>query len=149
MQRISMTYGPNLFGQSEVTLLHDALPEGITIVHEDPATIAREVESILVGETKAILAKFLNVVKKSKYEFLSCTDQANLQDLEKLKRGFTRRTRLQKMQERLFLNEDKIKALLPSPRSRYYPSQTCKYDFFQAVIRFELSHISALISSNV
>ena len=148
METITLAYGYNLFGQSEVTLLHDAFPEAIAIAHEDPAALVREVEQILVGITKAILAKFLNVVRKTKGSYLSEVDKQRLEDLQSLKVYFTRRMRLATVQRALVPQLDNLARLLPRPQSRSYPSQQAKYCFFQAIAAFDLEQAKRLISGS-
>lgn len=143
-----MAYGYNLFGQSEVTLLHDAFPEAIAIAHEDPAALVREVEQILVGITKATLAKFLNVVRKTKGSYLSEVDKQRLEDLQSLKVYFTRRMRLATVQKALAPQLGNLVPLLPRPQSRSYPSQQAKYRFFHAVTTFDLEQAKRLISGS-
>lgn len=144
MKSIKVTYGKNLFGQFEVCLYHDVLKEPIGIAHNDPAEIRREVEQLLVITVKTLLAKYLTVVRKTKGNYLVGDDRQRLDDLNEVKSYFTRRMRLATVQRTLKAHLLNVSALLPGKRSRFYPSQLLKYEFFQAVCAFQLEQIDRL-----
>ncbi|PHN05869.1 hypothetical protein [Flavilitoribacter nigricans] len=146
METIMLTYSQNLLAEFELNLIHPALGKPFEIVVEHPARLQRKLQEAIAICTKSLLAKYVSVVGYSKGAYLIGPEKENLESLRELKRYLTKKMLLPTIQEALRENLSKIRSLMPNPKSRNYPSQLKKVQFFQAVTAFQLEQVDQLIA---
>ena len=146
MKTIKVTYGKNLFGQFVIGVYHDALGASINVAHKDPSELGREVERLIAGEVKEQLRKYLSMVRNGRLPYLNQEDRRRYHDLNDAKAYLRENMRLQTVQAALKPHLTNIGILLPRRKSKHYPSQLHKYEFFQAICAFQLKQIDRLIT---
>ncbi|MCR9102405.1 MAG: hypothetical protein NXI25_20790 [bacterium] len=125
-----------LFGDIQLSIVHEALPEPIIAGHVDPdQAVAKLVEQV-VARSKDIAHKYLGVVKNSKGSYLNMEDRQAFDQAKEALQGLRRNTPLPRLQLALSSFLPLAKKLMSSPRSRFRRSQEAKIDFLTMVAEF-------------
>lgn len=139
----------NLFGETEVHILHASLAHPMIVAYSDLDTTLRELERQLVIESKSVLKKYITVFKKSKGFYATPEENKAFESIKEFLPYLSRRMRLKTVQNAILLKLSMIKTLLPSSKSRFLPSQTAKIDFLEAMAAFDLDSAKKLIYRNI
>ena len=134
----------SLFGDFQLSIVHEALPGPIIAGHADPEQAAIKLIEQIVSRSKDVAHKYLGVVRNSKGSYLNLEDQQAFDQAKEALHGLRRNTPLPRLQSALSSFLPLAKKLMSSSRSRFRRSQEAKIDFLTMVAEFSPEDLKKL-----